>query len=224
MWSIWAWGEPLANYANVIQSIRTLNAEWGLNIGARKITVSTVGVPQGIRRLAKEGLQINLALSLHAPTDDLRQQLIPWAERISIRQLMVACDDYFKKTGREITLEYILLGGVNDRVRHAEALAQIARKIRCNINLIRYNPVDGLPYQRPTSHDAIAFQRRLEDLKVNVHMRRSRGMDIDAACGQLRRRLSDSSSSEQPAVSTVELNVSTSESDHGHPPVSQTPV
>jgi 23S rRNA (adenine2503-C2)-methyltransferase len=181
-------GEPLANYENVIRAVRTINAPWGPCIGARKITLSTVGLPKQIRRLADEGLQLNLALSLHAPNDALRAELIPWAEKISIAQLTSACRYYFDQTGREITLEYILLGGVNDGRSEAAQLARFARGLRCNVNLIRYNPVEGLPYERPTSEATAAFQRYLRDHGVNSHVRTSRGLDIDAACGQLRRR------------------------------------
>lgn len=181
-------GEPLANYDAVIRAVRTINAPWGPNIGARKITISTVGLPKQIRRLADESLQLNLALSLHAPTDGLRQELIPWAEKISLAELTTACRYYFEKTGREITLEYVLLHEVNDRRTHAEQLARFARQLRCNINLIRYNPVAGLPYQRPTSESTAMFQQVLREHGVNAHVRTSRGLDIDAACGQLRRR------------------------------------
>ncbi|MFQ5502091.1 MAG: 23S rRNA (adenine(2503)-C(2))-methyltransferase RlmN [Phycisphaerae bacterium] len=181
-------GEPLANYDAVLGAIRTLNAPWGLNIGARKITLSTVGMPHPIRKLAAEGLQINLALSLHAPTDGLRRELIPWADRISIGALIEACREYFDRTGREITLEYTLLAGVNDQVEHAHALARFAKKLRCNVNLLRYNPVVSLPFRRPSSDSVHAFQNALRADGVNSHIRKSRGTDIDAACGQLRRR------------------------------------
>jgi len=181
-------GEPLANYDNVMTSVRTINAPWSLNIGARKITISTVGLPKQIRKLADEGLQLNLALSLHAPTDPLRAELIPWAEKISLADLSAACRYYFEKTGREITLEYILLDKVNDRPLHARMLAKFSKNLRCNVNLIRYNPVEGLPYGRPTSEATHAFVKHLRDNGVNAHVRTSRGLDIDAACGQLRRR------------------------------------
>jgi 23S rRNA (adenine2503-C2)-methyltransferase len=181
-------GEPLANYDAVMRAVRTINASWGPNIGARKITISTVGLPKQIRHLADEGLQLNLALSLHAPTDDLREQLIPWAQKISIADLIDACRYYFEKTGREITLEYILLHEVNDRRTHAQQLARFAKQLRCNINLIRYNVVEGLPFARPTGDAAHAFQQELREHGVNAHIRTSRGLDIEAACGQLRRR------------------------------------
>lgn len=181
-------GEPLANYDAVMRAVRTINAPWGPNIGARKITVSTVGLPKMIRRLAGEGLQLNLALSLHAPSDELRQELIPWAEKIGLQELSAACGHYFDKTGREITLEYILLHNVNDRQQHAAQLARFCKHFRCNVNLLRYNPVEGLPYERPTAESAHAFVEYLRDHGVNAHIRSSRGLDIDAACGQLRRK------------------------------------
>ena len=179
-------GEPLANYDEVVRAIRILNAPWGLGIGARKITLSTVGLPKQIRRLAGETLQLNLALSLHAPDDDLRQELIPWG-KVPIAELLDACSFYFQSTGREITLEYVLLDGVNNRRAHADQLAHICKRLRCNVNLLRYNPVPGLPYERPSSEATYAFQRRLREAGVNAHVRTSRGREIDAACGQLRR-------------------------------------
>jgi 23S rRNA (adenine2503-C2)-methyltransferase len=181
-------GEPLVNYDAVVRAIRTINASWGLGIGARKITISTVGLAKQMRRLADEGLQITLALSLHAPTDELRRELIPWAERVSIGELIEAANYFFERTGREVTLEYILLGGVNDQAEHAAALASTARRMRSNVNLIAYNPVSGLPYGRPREADVRRFLSVLRERGINAHVRRSRGLDIDAACGQLRRR------------------------------------
>ena len=181
-------GEPLLNYDNMMRAVGVINAQWGMIIGARKITISTVGLPKQIRRLADEGLQLNLALSLHAPTDALRRELIPWAEKIPLNDLVEACTYYFDNTGREVTLEYILLDHVNDRQTHAKQLARLCKQMRCNVNLIRYNTVEGLPYKRPSSEATHAFQENLRDNGVNAHVRTSRGLDIDAACGQLRRR------------------------------------
>jgi len=181
-------GEPLANYGAVIAAVRIINAGWGMNIGARKLTISTVGLPNRIRKLAREGLQVNLAISLHAPNDRLRRQLIPWAKNTPIDDLVAAGREFFNTTGREITLEYVLLAGVNDRIEHAHELTRICRKMRCNVNLIRYNPVADLGYERPTSFAAHKFADELRSRGVNVHVRKSRGMDIDAACGQLRRK------------------------------------
>lgn len=180
-------GEPLANYDATVAAVRTINAEWGMNIAARKITVSTIGLPSRIRQLADEGLQITLALSLHAPTDELRRQLVPWARSVRVDDLVDAARYYFERTGREVTLEYVLLGGVNDGPSHARELAEVTRPMRCNVNLIRYNPVSGLPYQRPRATAARQFLAWLQGAGVNAHLRRSRGLDIDAACGQLRR-------------------------------------
>jgi 23S rRNA (adenine2503-C2)-methyltransferase len=181
-------GEPLANYRNMIKAVRIMNAPWGLGIGARKITVSTVGLTKQIRDLAHEDLQVNLSLSLHAPEDALRRELIPWRQDVPVAELLDACHYYFKQTGREVTLEYVLLEGVNDFPRHAQKLAAIARRIRANVNLLRYNPVPGLPYKRPSSEAAFAFQALLREHNVNVHIRTSRGTDVQAACGQLRRQ------------------------------------
>jgi 23S rRNA (adenine2503-C2)-methyltransferase len=180
-------GEPLINYKSVLKAIRIINAPWGLNIGARNITISTVGLPRQIRKLADEGLQINLAISLHAPSDELRRELIPWAKKVPLEELIAAGRYYFDRTGREVTLEYVLLAGVNDKTEHAYDLVRVCRKMRCNVNLIRYNPVPHLPFERPESFAARNFAERLRERGVNAHIRKSRGLDIDAACGQLRR-------------------------------------
>jgi 23S rRNA (adenine2503-C2)-methyltransferase len=179
-------GEPLANFANVAGAIRTLNAPWGMGISARKITVSTVGLPAAIRKLVDFEIPVTLALSLHAPNDEIRRTLIPWANYATIEELLDACNEYFQKTGREITLEYLLLRGVNDRMEHARELAELAKRLRANVNLIRYNEVKGMPFDRPTTEDVLAFQNVLRKHHVNAHLRASRGRDIAAACGQLR--------------------------------------
>ena len=174
------------NFNAVTKALSLINASWGLGISARKITVSTVGLPAQIKRLASIDMPITLAISLHAPNDEIRKQLIPWAEYVTIEQLKDAANEYFDQTGREVTLEYILLGGLNDQLQHAEELARLARTMRCNINLIRYNEVKGMPYQRPQSSDVLQFQEVLQRTGINVHIRASRGRDIAAACGQLR--------------------------------------
>ena len=180
-------GEPLANFGPVVHAVRTLAAPWGMGISARKITVSTVGLPKAIERLADElDLPVTLALSLHAPNDELRRDLIPWAEYTTIAELLGACAKWFERTGREITLEYILLGELNDRPEHAAQLADLARSLRANVNLIRYNEVAGLPYKRPAHGDVRRFQGILTERGANAHIRASRGRDIAAACGQLR--------------------------------------
>lgn len=180
-------GEPLANFRPVMHAVQTLAADWGMGISARKITVSTVGMHKAIEKLADElDLPITLALSLHAPNDELRRQLIPWAEFTTIAQLLAACKKWFAKTGREVTLEYILLRGVNDRPAHARELAAVAKTLRANVNLIRYNEVSGLAFERPLTEDVVLFQSVLREQGVNAHIRASRGRDIAAACGQLR--------------------------------------
>lgn len=181
-------GEPLANYANVMKAIRIIHDPAHFNIGARRITISTVGVPAKMRELAHENLPLNLAISLHAPNEPLRKELIPWAEHFALPLILDAAQYYFDQTGREVTLEYILLSGVNDRPQHARELARLCKKIRANVNLIRYNEVSTLPFKRPLSDDVVAFQTILRDAGVNAHVRKSRGRDIDAACGQLRRK------------------------------------
>ncbi len=192
-------GEPLSNFANVTRAIRTLNTPLphGLGISARKITISTVGLPRAIEKLAEEfDLPVTLALSLHAPNDDIRRQLIPWAEYTTIPDLLAACRKWFEKTGREVTLEYILLGGVNDRPADARELARVAATLRANINLIRYNEVNGLPFERPDDGSVRRFQQILRDANINAHIRASRGRDIAAACGQLRHDKASEAASE----------------------------
>jgi 23S rRNA (adenine2503-C2)-methyltransferase len=180
-------GEPLANLGQVVPAIRAIAALWGMGISARKITVSTVGLPKAIEKLGEMlDLPVTLALSLHAPNDALRRELIPWAEYTTIAELLSACRAWFEKTGREITLEYTLLRGVNDRPEHAAELAGVAKTLRANVNLIRYNEVAGMPFERPRNEDVTEFQKLLRAKQVNAHIRASRGRDIAAACGQLR--------------------------------------
>ena len=180
-------GEPLSNLGSVVPAVRTLAAPWGMGISARRITISTVGLPKAIEKLAEQlDLPVTLALSLHAPDDAIRRQLIPWAEYTTIEELLGACQKWFQKTGREITLEYTLLRGVNDRPQHAKQLADLAKTLRANVNLIRYNEVEGLEFKRPRTEDVLAFQQILVQGRVNAHIRASRGRDIAAACGQLR--------------------------------------
>jgi 23S rRNA (adenine2503-C2)-methyltransferase len=180
-------GEPLSNFQNVVSAVRLISAPWGLGIGARRITISTVGLPKAIERLADElDVPVTLALSLHAPNDAIRRELIPWAEYTTIPDLLKACQKWFTKTRREITLEYILLQDVNDRAEHARELVDVARSIRANVNLIRYNEVRGMPFERPRDERVHQFQRILREAGVNTHIRASRGRDIAAACGQLR--------------------------------------
>ncbi len=180
-------GEPLANFGPVMHAVKVITALWGHAISARKVTISTVGLPKAIERLAAEcEVPITLALSLHATTDEIRRSLIPWAEYSTIEQLLASCQKWFDKTGREITLEYTLLRGVNDRPEHAQELARLAATMRANVNIIRYNEVPGMPFGRPLTDDVHRFQEVLRGRGVNSHIRASRGRDIAAACGQLR--------------------------------------
>lgn len=178
-------GEPLANLHNVLDAIRILHEPRGLNIGARRITVSTSGLVPQIRELAAEGLQIGLALSLHATTDELRDQLMPVNRRWPIAEVLAAAKDYGRTVGRRVTLEYTLLGGVNDRPTDADRLAAMARELPSKINLIPYNPVPGLPWKRPSPESVQAFAGRLMPIAPAVTVRNTMGGEIWAACGQL---------------------------------------
>ena len=181
-------GEPLANYEVTVAAVRHINARWGLGLAQRRITVSTVGLPTQIERLSREGLQTTLALSLHAPNEELRRALIPWASGVPLTRLLQSCETYFHATGREITLEYCLLAGTNDGHEHAAQLAAIASRLHAHVNLLLYNPVQGLPFNRPSEVQAHGFLAELRRRGVNAHLRPSRGLENEAACGQLRRR------------------------------------
>ncbi len=180
-------GEPLDNYDNLLRFIRLLTDENGLNISQRSVTVSTCGIVPGIRRLAEEHLQITLALSLHAVTDEKRRELMPIAERYSIAELMDACRYYFEQTGRRITFEYSLVAGVNDSPEDAELLSALARPLGCHVNLIPVNPIKERDYVQSDAGRVRGFQNKLEKNKINGTIRREMGRDIDGACGQLRR-------------------------------------
>ncbi|MDO8588753.1 MAG: 23S rRNA (adenine(2503)-C(2))-methyltransferase RlmN [Armatimonadota bacterium] len=182
-------GEPLLNYENVVKSVRLLKDEVG--ISARHISVSTVGVTPRIRRLAAEKLQITLAISLHAPEDALRRELMPLAGRYPLAGLMKACRDYADTTGRRVTMEYLLLAGINDSTAQARQVAALLKGGLFNVNLIPYNPVPGSGYKRPRSAAVAAFRKTLEDAGLAVTQRFERGDAITAACGQLRRSKSD---------------------------------
>src|SRR5262245_3229738 len=179
-------GEPLANYENLLKALKILNAPWGGGIGARKITVSTSGLAPQIRRLADEPHQFRLAVSLHGATDEVRDRIMPVNRKYPLSQLTAACEYYAQKKIRMITLEYILIAGVNDDLSQTQSLAQLAHRLNAKVNLIPYNQVDGLPWMRPTEHAQEAFLASLEKQKVTATLRREKGHDIDAACGQLR--------------------------------------
>lgn len=180
-------GEPLDNLDNLICFIRMLTDEKGLHISQRNITVSTCGLVPKIKELAEEDLQITLALSLHGVTDEKRRELMPVAEKYSIAELMEACKYYFERTGRRLTFEYALAGGVNDTEEDAAGLIRLASSVHAHVNLIPINPVRERKYTASGREAVRAFQRKLEEAGVNVTLRREMGRDIDGACGQLRR-------------------------------------
>ena len=181
-------GEPLDNYTPMVQFVKMLTDENGLNISQRNITVSTCGLVPKILELAEEKLQITLALSLHGATDEKRQELMPIAKVYSIQELMDAVDVYFEKTGRRITFEYSLVAGVNDTYEDVENLSRLAGKRNCHINLIPVNPIKERDFKQPDQAYVIAFKNKLEKNRINVTIRREMGRDIDGACGQLRKR------------------------------------
>jgi 23S rRNA (adenine2503-C2)-methyltransferase len=179
-------GEPLANYDNLLKALRILNAPWGGGIGARKITISTSGLAPQIRRLADEPLQFRLALSLHGATDETRNRIMPVNRKYPLRELTAACEHYQQKNGRMITFEYVLIAGINDGLDQVKPLAALARRLKAKVNLIPYNRVEGLPWERPPEAAQHVFLKALELQKVSATLRREKGGDIDAACGQLR--------------------------------------
>jgi 23S rRNA (adenine2503-C2)-methyltransferase len=179
-------GEPLANYDHLLKALKILNAPWGGGIGARKITISTSGLAPQIRKLAGEPLQFRLAISLHGATDDVRGKIMPVNKKYPLKELINACEEYQAQKGRMMTLEYILIAGINDAVEQTKPLAALAKKIFAKVNLIPYNTVEGLPWERPAEDVCERFLEALEKQKVTATLRREKGHDIDAACGQLR--------------------------------------
>jgi 23S rRNA (adenine2503-C2)-methyltransferase len=179
-------GEPLANYDNLVTAIRALNAEWGLHFGARRVTVSTSGLVPQIRKLAKERVQVRLALSLHGATNAVRETIMPVNRKYPLEELIPAVKAFSENHGRMITLEYILIEEINDSFEQAQRLAQIAGDLRAHVNLIPYNRVEGLPWKRPNIQRQQAFARHLKAARVSHTIRKEKGHDIDAACGQLR--------------------------------------
>lgn len=181
-------GEPLDNYDSLLRFLRLLTDENGLNISQRNVTVSTCGIVPNMRRLAQERLQITLALSLHAATDEKRRALMPVADSYSIEELMEACSYYFEMTGRRITFEYSLVGGFNDKDEDALELSRLAAPLRCHINLIPVNPIKERDFVQSEAARVYAFKNKLERNKMRVTIRREMGRDIEGACGQLRRK------------------------------------
>lgn len=179
-------GEPLANYEALMKALLILNAPWGGGIGSRKITVSTSGLAPQIRRLAHEPQQFRLAVSLHGATDEVRNRLMPVNRKYPLAELIPACEYYVSKKGKMISLEYILIEGINDSLNQVKPLAELAHRLHAKVNLIPYNHVENLPLQRPSEPVQRAFLAALKNRKVSATLRQEKGHDIEAACGQLR--------------------------------------
>lgn len=191
-------GEPLANLDNLIEALEIAGHKDGLGIGARHITISTVGLPAKMRALAELGKQYHLAVSLHAPNDLLRTRIVPTNSKTGIDDILAAADYFFDKTGRQVTYEYVLLGGLNDSPREARELATLLQGRKAHVNLIPFNKVEGLPYLSPGADAQAIFIDTLRRAGISVKVRKRKGSEIDAACGQLRRRVE-----QEMAVTTV---------------------
>lgn len=189
-------GEPLDNYENFLTFIRLLTDEHGLHISQRNITVSTCGIVPRMYDLAKEKLQITLALSLHGSTQEKRKQLMPVANKYDLQEVLEACDNYFHETGRRITFEYSMVHGVNDTEEDARELSALLKHRNCHLNLIPVNPIKERDFERPDRKNALNFKNKLEKSGINVTIRREMGSDIDGACGQLRRRYEEETMNE----------------------------
>jgi 23S rRNA (adenine2503-C2)-methyltransferase len=188
-------GEPLANLDNLLEALAVAGDKHGLGIGARHVTISTVGLPAKMKRLAELGKQYHLAVSLHAPNDELRTRIVPTNDKTGLDAILAAADEFFAKTGRQVTYEYVVLGGLNDRPEHGRQLAGLLAGRKAHVNLIPWNDVAGLPYHRPRDADLQALIDTLHRSGISVKVRKRKGSEIDAACGQLRRRL------EKPVIS-----------------------
>lgn len=184
-------GEPMDNYDFVVRFIRLLSAPGGQNISQRNITLSTCGIVPGIQRLAGENLAVTLALSLHAPNDQVRQKLMPIARKYPLKEVLAACRDYFQTTGRRVTFEYSLVQGVNDNLKEAQELAALLKDFQGHVNLIPVNPIKERDFVQSNRRAVEAFKNLLEKNGIHVTIRREMGRDIDGACGQLRRRFLD---------------------------------
>ncbi len=191
-------GEPLANLDSLLDALTIAGDKNGLGIGQRHITISTVGLPAKIRRLAELGKQYHLAVSLHAPNNALRTRIVPTNEKTGIPAILEAADDFYKKTGRQVTYEYVVLGGMNDGPTHAKELARLLAGRKAHVNLIPWNDVDGLPYRRPNDADLQGLIDTLRRSGVSVKVRKRKGAEIDAACGQLRRKVEQESGLRNP--------------------------
>ena len=191
-------GESLANLDSLIAALDRICAPEGLGLGQRRVTISTVGLPEKMRKLASLDRRYHLAVSLHAPTESLRNELVPINEKVGLSAVMEAADYYFERTGRQVTFEYVMLRGINDRRQDANALAGLMESRKSHVNLIPYNPVAGLPYERPFPESIDQFVRTLKSRQVSVSDRKTKGREIDAACGQLRRRFEVNAKSSAP--------------------------
>jgi 23S rRNA (adenine2503-C2)-methyltransferase len=182
-------GEPLANLETLLTALAVAGDKNGLNIGQRHVTISTVGLPAKIHRLAEVGKQYHLAVSLHAPNDALRTRIVPTNDKTGIPAILEAADAFYEKTGRQVTYEYVVLGGLNDGPTHAKELARLLAGRKAHVNLIPWNDVEGLPYRRPVDADLQNLIDTLRRSGVSVKVRKRKGAEIDAACGQLRRKV-----------------------------------
>ncbi|MEN1679561.1 MAG: 23S rRNA (adenine(2503)-C(2))-methyltransferase RlmN [Planctomycetota bacterium] len=180
-------GEPLANVENVLTALGEASREDGLGVSARRITISTVGLPPAIRRLAELDCRYRLAISLHAPNDELRTEIVPTNKKVGVHAILDAADDYYAQSRRRLTFEYVLLAGLNDQPHHAKQLARLVGDRHALVNVIPYNPVAGLPYETPSAAAQQAFRKVLTDAGVPIRFRHRKGDKINAACGQLRR-------------------------------------
>lgn len=190
-------GEPLANLKHLLPALDTLSEKGGLGLGARRITVSTVGLPDRMRELAAHGVPYNLAVSLHAPNDELRSRIVPVNRSIGLAAILAAAEEYFERTGRRVTYEYVLLAEVNDAPQHARELAALLRDRTAHVNVIPMNPVPAVDLHAPPQPRTSTFVETLRQGGVNVTVRKRKGADIDAACGQL--RLAELAAPAQPA-------------------------
>jgi 23S rRNA (adenine2503-C2)-methyltransferase len=180
-------GEPLANLDNLLPALDEASADDGLGIGHRRVTISTVGLPKQLHRLCELNTRYHLAVSLHAPNDALRNQIVPVNKNIGLAEILAAADRYLDVSNRRLTYEYVLLAGINDQPQHARELAQLLRGRKAFLNVIPYNPVAGLPYQTPSAAAVHRFRDILVTGGINIKFRQRKGDEINAACGQLRR-------------------------------------
>jgi 23S rRNA (adenine2503-C2)-methyltransferase len=201
-------GESLANFDNLIAALDQICSPEGLGLGQRRVTISTVGLPEKMEQLAALDRQYHLAVSLHAPTEALRDELVPINAKVGLGAVVAAADAYFQRSGRQVTFEYVLLRRVNDGEKEARALAALLAGRKAHVNVIPYNPVEGLPFERPSP---VAVQRFVEIVRtrgVSVSVRKTKGREIDAACGQLRRRLDPENRDEADGVGTAGVSCS----------------